>query len=97
MKAKPMFFGQAEPPILTGEDPSLVTILLGAFGGLIAALVYLYKLMETKNSQQITELKERVRTLEGLLQVCQEEHHKTADLFVILKAEIEAIRKDRYK
>jgi hypothetical protein len=96
MKAARMLLGQVEPPLAT-DDPSLVTILLGAFGGLIAALVYLYKLMETKNAQQITELKERVKSLEGLLEKCQEEHHKTADLFVILKAEIEQIRKDRYK
>jgi hypothetical protein len=96
MKVAKMFLGQVEPPMAT-DDPSLVTILLGAFGGLLGALVYLYKLMETRNAQQITELKERVKSLEGLLEKCQEEHHKTADLFVILKAEIEQIRKDRYK
>jgi uncharacterized membrane protein (DUF106 family) len=98
MKATRMLpLGQVEPPILTAEDPSLVTILLGAFGGLIAALVYLYKLMETRNALHITELKEKIKELEMKLDRCQTEHDKSELKFIELKAEIDAIRKERYK
>lgn len=96
MKAQRMILGQVEPPMAT-DDPSLVTILLGAFTVMAGVVAYLYKLMETKNAQQIAYLQERVKELERRLDECKAEHEKSTELFAQMKAEIDTIRKDRYK
>ena len=91
-----MILGQVEPP-MTGDDPSLVTILLGAFTVMAGVVAYLYKLMETKNAQQIVDLKDRVKDLERRLEECKDEHEKSMERWEALRQEIDIIRKDRYK
>ena len=96
MKANRMMFGQIEPSTAS-DDPSLVAILLGAFTVMAGVVGYLYKLMETRNAEQITYLKERVKELERKLEECKDEHQKSTERWEALRQEIDIIRKDRYK